>query len=228
MSLRACFAALLLTLGAVYATATTFRTQQVDSVLRVLDAVIDSSEVYDSQLQRQLIHYRQLYDNAPNKEASFDLAHTLFHRYRKYRMDSALYYARQRVKLAAAIPSPDSLSSARLDEAEALKCLGRLNDALEVLKSIPHSPYIRANAHYYYLYHSILLSLSQMATDPDELAYYKPLLMSYRDTVNMVNRNDPVTVCVNTCEIEKSRGHIQQALDRLLQFGETHKDKEHP
>ena len=188
----------------------------MDSLLKVLDAVIDSSEVYNHQLQQHLVHYRQMFENAPNQEARFDIAHTLFLNYRKYRLDSALYYARQRVHIAADIPSPDSLSSARLDESDALKCLGRLHDALAVLNRIPHTPYTNSNAHYYYLYHSILLSLSKMTTDADEMAYYKPLLMSYRDTVNMVNGDDPLTVCVNTCEIEKSQGHIQQALRRHL------------
>ncbi len=197
---------------------------RVDSLLSVLDAVIDSSAYYDQQLQQRLVLYRTMYENASGQEARFELAHTLFLNYRRYRLDSALYYARQRVKLAQVTGSPDSLSSARLDEADALKCLGRLNDALNVLNDIPHTPYIKGNAHYYYLYHSILLALMQMTTDADEVALYKPQLMSYRDTVNMVNENDPLTVCVNTCEIEKSQGNIQQALDRLLQFGQTHRD----
>ena len=196
----------------------------VDSLLKVLDAVIDSSAVYDHRLQQQLVRYRQSFENTSDQEAKFDIAHTLFVNYRKYRLDSALYYARQRVQIATDIGVADSLSSARLDEADALKCLGRLNDALAVLDKIPHTPYISSNPHYYYLYHSILLSLSQMTTDVDEMAYYKPLLMSYRDTVNMVNGDDPLTVCVNTCEIEKSQGRIQQALDGLLRFGETHRD----
>ena len=221
--IRICFVALLFLSGNVTANAS-IEKRQIDSLLQVLDAVIDSSKVYDLQLQRQLVHYRQLYDNAPSEKSAFDIAHTLFHYYRKYRLDSALYYARQRVKLAAALPLPDSLSAAHLDEAEALKCLGRLHDALEVLNRIPHTPYISTNAHFYYLYHSILLSLSQMTTDAEEMSYYRPLLMSYRDTVNMVNRNDPLTVCVNTCEIVKSQGNIQQALNGLLQFGETHRD----
>lgn len=196
----------------------------VDSLLNVLDAVIDSSEVYNRQLQHELIQYRQRYDNAPSPEARFDIAHELFLHYRKYRLDSALHYARQRVKIAADLGEPDSLSSAHLDEADALKCLGRLHDALHILEKIPHTPYISNNAHYYYLYHSILLSLSQMTTDPDEMAYYRPLLMRYRDTVNMVNRDDPLTVCVNTSEIEKCQGHINQALEKLLRFGEQNKD----
>ncbi|MBE6316503.1 MAG: hypothetical protein E7078_07690 [Bacteroidales bacterium] len=194
----------------------------VDSLLKMLDAVIDSSAYYDQQLQQHLVRYKKMYENAPNQEGRFELAHTLFLNYRKYRLDSALYYARQRVKMADGVLSLDSLSSARLDEADALKCLGRLNDALAVLDNIPHTPYIKGNAHFYYLYHSILLSLSQMTTDADERAYYKPLLMHYRDSVNIVNSDDPLTVCVNTCEIEKNRGHIQEALDGLLQFGKSH------
>ena len=106
----------------------------VDSLLNVLDAVIDSSEVYNRQLQHELIQYRQRYDNAPSPEARFDIAHELFLHYRKYRLDSALHYARQRVKIAADLGEPDSLSSAHLDEADALKCLGRLHDALHVLE----------------------------------------------------------------------------------------------
>ena len=196
----------------------------VDSLLSVLDAVIDSSEVYNRQLQHELIQYRWRYDNATSREASFAIAHELFLHYRKYRLDSALHYARQRVKIAPEFGEPDSLSSARLDEADALKCLGRLHDALHVLEKIPHTPYISNNAHYYYLYHSILLSLSQMTTDPDEMAYYRPLLMRYRDTVNMVNRDDPLTVCVNTSEIEKSQGRVNQALEELLRFGQQNKD----
>lgn len=197
---------------------------RVDSLLNVLDAVIDSSAYYDLQLQQQLVRCRTMYETVAGQEARFELAHTLFVNYRRYKLDSALYYARQRVKLAEGAASPDSLSSARLDEADALKCLGRLNDALSVLNTIPHTPYIKGNAHYYYLYHSILLALMQMTTDADEVALYQSQLMSYRDTVNMVNENDPLTVCVNTCEIEKSQGKIEQALHRLLQFGETHRD----
>ena len=221
--IRVCWIVLLMVFGGMAANATVEK-RQVDSLLQVLDAVIDSSAYYDQQLQHQLVRCRKMYENAPNLEARYELAHSLFLNYRKYRLDSALYYARQRVKMADGMHSLDSLSSARLDEADALKCLGRLHDALAVLDHIPHTPYIKGNAHYYYLYHSILLSLSQMTTDADEVAYYKPLLMNYRDTVNMVNRDDPLTVCVNTCEIEKSRGHVQSALDGLLQFGKSHSD----
>lgn len=137
--IRVCWLVLLMALGGMTASATVEK-RQVDSVLRVLDAVIDSSAYYDQQLQQQLVRCRKMYENAPNQEARFELAHTLFLNYRKYRLDSALYYARQRVKMADGMLSLDSLSSARLDEADALKCLGRLHDALAVLDDIPHTP----------------------------------------------------------------------------------------
>lgn len=195
---------------------------RVDSLLRVLDAVIDSSAYYDARLHQDLVSYRTANDNAEDDETRFALAHTLFKTYRKIRLDSALYFARQRVQHAQRLGIPDSLLAARLDEADALKCLGRLNDALAVLDAMPHNEYISDNAHYYSLYLSILLSLSQMTTDDAEVAHYKTLLSYYRDTINLVNRLDTLTVCVNTCALNKSHGRFKEALDGLLQFGSMH------
>ena len=196
----------------------------VDSLLRVLDAVIDSSAVYNARLQQDLVGYRVAFENAEDDEIRFQKAHTLFKTYRKYRLDSALYYARQRVLIAYRINIPDSILSARLDEADALKCLGRLNDALAVLDAMPHNAYIGNNTHYFSLYLSILLSLSQMTTDDLEVARYKSLLMHYRDTINLVNVHDTLTICVNTCAIDKGHGRFKEALEGLLRFGEMHGD----
>ena len=194
----------------------------VDSLLNVLDAVIDSSATYDARLHQDLVSYRTANDNAEDDETRFALAHTLFKTYRKIRLDSALYFARQRVQIAQRLGIPDSLLSARLDEADALKCLGRLNDALAVLDAMPHNDYISNNAHYYSLYLSILLSLSEMTTDEVEVARFKSLLTHYRDTINLVNTSDSLTVCVNTCALNKSHGRFEEALQGLLKFGETH------
>ncbi len=196
----------------------------VDSLLQVLDAVIDSSAVYDARLHQDLVGYRVAFVNAEDDEARFHQAHTLFKTYRKYRLDSALYYARQRVQIANRLNIPDSILSARLDEADALKCLGRLNDALAVLDAMPHNAYIGNNTQYFSLYLSILLSLSQMTTDDQEVARYKSLLMHYRDTINLVNVHDTLSVCVNSCAIDKSHGRFKEALEGLLRFGETHGD----
>ena len=194
----------------------------VDSLLHVLDAVIDSSAIYDARLHQDLVSYRTAEDNAEDDVTRFTLAHNLFKTYRKIRLDSALYFARQRVQIAQRLGIPDSLLAARLDEADALKCLGRLNDALAVLDAMPHNEYISNNAQYYSLYLSILLSLSQMTTDDDEVTRYKSLLTHYRDTINLVNTRDILTVCINTCALNKSHGRFEEALEGLLKFGETH------
>ena len=220
------FASILL-VGLVSVTADAAHRNNVDSLLHVLDVVIDSSAVYDAKLRQDLVGYKVAYDNADNDTARLNRAYTLFKTYRKLCLDSALYFARQRVQIAQRLGNPDSLLSARLDEADALKCLGRLSDALAILDALPHNAYISNNAHYYFLYHSILLSLSQIITDEQEKLNYKSLLMHYRDTVNIVNIHDTLTVCVNTCAIAKGHGHFQEALDGLLRFGKTHQNLAH-
>lgn len=211
-----------LMMALVCGTAQAGKPYHVDSLLQVLDAVIDSNAVYDARLQQDLVGYRIAYDNADDDEARFQMARTLFKTYRKFRLDSALYFARQRVQIAHRLNIPDSLLSARLDEADALKCLGRLNDAKAVLDAMPHNAYINNNPNYYSLYLSILLSLSHMTTDDVEVADLKSRLMHYRDTLNLVNTHDTLTVCVNTCAINKAHGRFKEALEGLLRLGDTH------
>ena len=132
---RICIAALLITASIIHVDAA-IEKRQVDSLLQVLDAVVDSSAIYDAHLHQDLVSYRTAHDNAEDDETRCALAHTLFKTYRKLRLDSALFFARQRVQIAQRLGVPDSLLSARLDEADALKCLGRLNDALADRKSV--------------------------------------------------------------------------------------------
>lgn len=199
--------------------------RNMDSLLHVLDAVVDSSAIYNTQLQRELVRYRSHYENASDDISRFNSAHTLFKAYRKYRLDSALYFARRRVVLAQHINNRDSLLAARLNEADALKCLGRLHDALKVLDALPHTPYIVNNGKYYSLYHSILLSLSQMTTDEQEIANYHATMQLYRDSVNRVNRHDSLTTCVNRSEMTRALGQYNEALQTLLRYGEGHNDE---
>ena len=66
--IRVCWIVLLMVFGGMAANATVEK-RQVDSLLQVLDAVIDSSAYYDQQLQHQLVRCRKMYENAPNLEA---------------------------------------------------------------------------------------------------------------------------------------------------------------
>ncbi len=195
------------------------RQASVGDLMKHLDALLDSGKYYDAQVERDITRYRHAYATAASPQRKFVVAGYLFYRYRKFRVDSALHYARVRVRLASQFASPDTMTLALMNEADGLKRMGRFQDALNVLNGLPHNRYTRNSTYYYYLYHSIYLSLSEMLTDASEIAASKRILSRYRDSVNWVNRNDPLTFNPNNAEIMKNRGQYRKALQYLLQFG---------
>ena len=192
------------------------------ALLAQLDALVDSGSSLDAQVERRITRYRKAFDATPQARVRFIVANYLFYGYRKYRVDSALYYARVRVKLASSFASPDSLASALMNEADGLKRMGRFNDALQVLSGMRRSSYTRNSPYYYYLYHSIYYSISQQLTGADEIAACNRKLERYRDSVSWVNRHDPLDYCSNEAEIMKSRGQYRESLQYLRQFERRH------
>lgn len=190
------------------------------ALLARLDALVDSGRYLDAQVERRITRYRQAFDAVPDGRTRFVVAGYLFYGYRKFRVDSALYYARVRVKLAGSQASPDSLTCALMNEADGLKRMGRFHDALQVLDGIARNSYTRNSPYYYYLYHSIYLSISQLLTGTHEIAACNRTLEHYRDSVGWVNRHDALAYCTNEAEIMKTRGQYRQAL-LLLRRCET-------
>lgn len=192
------------------------------ALLAQLDALVDGGASLDARVERRITRYRQAYAAATSARSRFVVANSLFYAYRKYRVDSALYYARVRVKLAGSFASPDSLAAALMNEADGLKRMGRFDDALQVLDGMRRSAYTRNSPYYYYLYHSIYHSISQLLTGADEIAACNHKLERYRDSVAWVNRHDPVAYCSNQAEIMKHRGQYRESLQFLRQFERKH------
>lgn len=192
-----------------------------DSLLQVLDAVLDSSEVYETRMMEKAFKHRQQYDASTTTDEKFHASRLLYYDMHRLHLDSALYYARTCVRLARQLQNTDSLMKAQLLEAEALKCLGHYEEALGVLNSIEHSD-LRNNPSYYYQCHSTLLSLSEITTDKDDKRRYEELMHHYRDSINLIAGDDEVSLCINQCEILKEHGQYDVALQRLVQCKDRH------
>ncbi|MGN1237717.1 MAG: hypothetical protein ACI4UW_02190, partial [Muribaculaceae bacterium] len=96
--LKVLLAALAFAPGAMTATAST-----TDSLLLVLDEIIANKATYEGQKRSSIERHLYKLKNAVDEQALFDEYSTLFERYRKYRLDSALYYARKKLEMARKI-----------------------------------------------------------------------------------------------------------------------------
>ncbi|MDO4510557.1 MAG: DUF6377 domain-containing protein [Bacteroidales bacterium] len=187
-----------------------------DSLLRVLDATIDSTDAYEGALRARIRPHRVAFENATSLEGRMREADWLFKVYKRFRVDSAMYFARERVKMAAEFPSPDSLLYAKINEADALKRYGRFRDGIDVLNSLPRNEYIRNSKYFYNVYFSILNSTITTAYGPEEYALMKKLHSAYRDTIFAMNLDTPSLNCANRAEMLKAQGKFDEALKVLL------------
>ncbi|MDO4970944.1 MAG: DUF6377 domain-containing protein [Bacteroidales bacterium] len=193
-----------------------------DSLLRVLDATLDSSAIYDNALRSRIYPHRVAYENASSIDARMRESEWLFSVYRRFRVDSAMYYARERVRMASQCASPDSMLMAKINEADALKRYGRFNDALDILKALPRNQYIRSSKYFYNVYHSILNSMLKNTYGEAEYSQMKAVQKMYRDTLFMMNLEDLSVYCTNKAEMLKTEGKFGEALKLLLDEKREH------
>lgn len=213
MLLMACLQCLA---GAVYNT---------DSLLNVLDAVIDSTACYEGRLHSRLGKYRAEYESASDLSLKMRVSSCLFMQYRRFRVDSAMYYALERVKMARQMGNADSIAVSRINEADAMKRLGRFADAKSILDALAHNEFLRHNRYYYEVCFSTINAMVKTAISEEERMAMKELCCAYRDSVGMVNADNDFDVRINKAEVLKRDGRIDEALQVLLEAGRIYQNE---
>ena len=189
-----------------------------DSLLSVLDGIVDGKEPIEVAKQQSIAMSKIRLDEAMGDKALFDAYGEMFYQYRKYRLDSALYYARCRVEVAKRIGEMDSISVALMNVADGLKGLGQFDAGIDILKKLPHDEFVKNSNYYYYLLHSITLSIFNENHDEDMTGYYLNQLRAYRDSISMVNIEGSPGYIINESEIYLSEGRYDDALKILIDF----------
>ncbi|MBQ0068768.1 MAG: hypothetical protein KBT09_03315 [Bacteroidales bacterium] len=188
-----------------------------DSVLKVLDNVIDSTSYYEDMMHAKLSKHLIAYESTADVAVKYHEAHRLVIYYRKFRVDSAVYFARQQVKYGNIIGNGDTIALAKMSEADVLKRLGRFRDAVNILNSIPHTDFVKTNTYYYDIYLSSLNSMVNNCIGDEERNQIKALRKCYRDTVIMLNHHNGSVKLMCQAETLKENGKYDEALELLMQ-----------
>lgn len=225
MKLRRVFVVLpLLVFSFIYSEAA-FNT---DSLLTVLDNIIRDKGKYESLKQQSISRHKERLANTQNDIEKFKECGSLFFEYRTYKLDSAMYYALKRVHIAEDLGNKDSLSVAKMNESDGLKGLGKYNEGLALLNSLPRDAFTANNPYYYHLFHSITLSLSKNAYYEDEVSFYNKKLRALRDTITVVNKAGTTGYIINLGELLKLDGKYDEALELMLGYMKNNpKEVEH-
>ncbi len=196
-------------------------TFNTDSLLAVLDGIVAGHEPVEESKRIQITESRMRLAHVDGDMDMFDALGEMFMQYRKYRLDSALFYARSRVVVANRLGCPDSIAVAEMNVADGLKGLGKFKEGLAVLEKIPRNEFVKNSNYYYYLLHSITLSIYNEEYDSEMMSYYADKLRCYRDTISKVCI-DSTGYVINMGEIYMSRGRHKDALKILTDFKNAH------
>lgn len=192
--------------------------QPADSLLLVLDGIVAHKADYEAKKRASIERHLFRLKHAAEPQTLFAEYSTLFERYRKYKLDSALYYARKKLETARVIGNPDTICLAQMNEVDGLKGLGRFNEGNRLLNSIPKTDFVRHSSYFYYLRHSIIYSLAAEAINEEERRCYAAELRRCRDSIAIVNPQNSIGYAVNSAEIMKIEGRFTDACALLEKF----------
>lgn len=212
--IRLLLTAALAACGALASTAAPAR-YDTDSLIEALDRVIANKPRYEAEKNLSINHHLFRLASAADAREELEECGALFDCYRKYKLDSALHFARRKLELARQFGSPDTIAWAMMNVADGLKGVGRFDDALATLRSIPCDGLAGNSAYYYHLLHSVTLSLAEEATSSADKRGYNKLLRQLRDTISLVNPPESLGWIVNHAETLKADGHFDDAASLL-------------
>lgn len=166
---------------------------QIDSLLRELDEVVANRHVYMQEKEQQITEIKERQKKASGYENQYLLYGELFEVYKNYQMDSALFIANSRMKVAEKIGNLRYQTVSSMNLAEVLIGTGMYKEAFDILDN--QSREIQAldvSTYRYHLYHSLYVLMMGYSIGDKQKEEYKQLSVQYKDSILSVLSEDEI------------------------------------
>lgn len=151
-----------------------------DSLLNQLDQAIHNKHYYASLKEKRIASYKKSLLRSASKEEEYALNQKLYEEYRKFSVDSALYYVNRNLELSELLKRPDLEYGAKIQQAYLYSSTGRYLEAEKILKSIQSNLLSKDLKELYYEFYYRLLE-HYTTNSPGE--FYKQQIEVYRDSL---------------------------------------------
>ena len=190
-----------------------FSTNQLDSLLRELDKVVNSRSIYAHRKETTIGNLKAQLSQTAIDEQRFNIYGKLFDAYRNYQTDSAYHIAKERIKLADQINLPKEKALSYMNLAEVMRTTGMYKESLDILESLRVKGLEKENRPYYYhLYHSLYILMADYSISEEDRIMYNDLVYSYKDTILHVEQIDTINTLLVESSKEIMRGEYSKAL----------------
>ncbi|MFP4469321.1 MAG: DUF6377 domain-containing protein [Bacteroidales bacterium] len=165
---------LLVTVMLVCSSIVVLSNNKTDSLLRVLDQVIEQQDEYRAQKLARISLLKQELRNIPavSVQEQFNIYSRLFSEYESFIYDSAFYYASRMQEIAYDLGNRDLIALAKLKMSFVLLSSGMFHEAIDTLKSIsPRRFLMERKVEYYGYLVRAYFDMADYANDP----HFRPI-----------------------------------------------------
>jgi len=165
--------------------------ENIDSLLKVLDEVVVNRQQYSNKKEEELHNLKELLRITTSTQQRFIVCGQLFDEYFYYQKDSALVYAKKRLKIAKQLKDDNLIVLAEINLASTNGSIGMYKEAFDVLDGIDISKYPQHKAYYNYECSVIYGYMSYYAVTAQDRDKYTQITKSYLDSMISVTPIDP-------------------------------------
>lgn len=206
----------------------TLAQSELDSLLDVLDETIQHREKYHEKKMAEISVYRRSMLVAPTLREKFVKCGDLYASFLSVNADSALYYAKKKLKLSLQIPDSLYRIEARMNMAEMMMRSAMYKEATEIMHIINPSTLSHAlKGYYYHIYRTLYGLLADNSFTIENRSYYNKLADIYRDSILLVNDKASSTYIVVEADKNNVHGDAWKAIQKLKDFIASHSDANH-
>lgn len=156
--------------------ASTARAQKLDMLLDKLDQVIQDKDTYNRKKEDRIDAIRSSLAGISQNDR-YGVYDALYHEYAKYNLDSALFYAREKAKLAKGKDSA-AWDNSCIELADIYTNAGQYRQAEEVLEHVGSH-----TSRYYHALHTLYSAMAATSVLQEQTAEYSRLKEQYRDSL---------------------------------------------
>ena len=190
--------------------------REVEKALEELDEVIDRKDEIESRKDLTIASIRKGLGKTGSDTARYRILDRLYSEYYQYDIDSAVFYAREKLALACKTGSRQLITDATFDLADRYALSGMFTEVLDIMAPIDTATLEkRTIPSYYHIYDTVYGGLEASSDDPVLSLEYKQKKDRYRaGLLRTLGENDISRIYVET-EIMRDEGLGTEILDRI-------------
>lgn len=214
--------------GSAVPTRASLNDAPIDSLMGVLDNVMERRQYYLQIKEERLARLRDAVDTTHTADQRFAALGRLYDEYLSYAADSAIAIAAEREAVGLSNNSHEQYINGRLNTANVLSMTGSYTEALDIMRDItlldlPDYLY----PYYFHIKRTTYGNMADYAVRESDRRHYRYLTACYRDSLLTVNDRTTSTWSLIKGDMYNATGQSEQAIATLNTYISNHPMSEH-